>query len=553
MRTILILTLIMFGASAPPSAPPARATTPATRVGGPAAKTLRPNFVFIQAEAQGWSSTSVDMDGQPPSLARPEGLTPNIQKMAADGMRFSDFYTSCPRCTPSRASWVTGISPAKLHMTFQNEGGANKRETGDSSRYPLMRTIAPSPDTDLPTGVKTSGGMLHDLGYGTAHFGKWHVGRAAPSAVGFDLCDGANSNQGPDRGSAPNPKQAVMITDRGIEFMKQQVQAGKPFFVQISHYGFGSEEEATPEALAAAKALVPGMSGKPMGAIAGARDVDTQVGRVLAALKDMGVADNTYVFYSADHGSQGGGGGAGAVGGRGRSLPNPPFSGAKGSVSEGGIRVPFIVIGPGIAAGKVSAVRGTGMDLLPTMLDLAGAPVAKSSEPDARTAIEGGSLVPVLKSGGEGKVARSHEEIVIHFPHYDLNNGGPASAIYVGNWKLIHNYDTDKVMLYDISKDRPEAHDVAAEQADTVKDLRSRLDAYLKAVNAQLPVVNPNPGSPDADTGGNTPKQPGGKGGKGGGGKGGGKGGGGSGKGGGQGGSGNNGGNKQGQGTSNDN
>lgn len=531
MRMMLGLVLLVSALLAPPSTPAARMPVKSTV----ASTSARPNFVFIQAEAQGWSSTSVDMDGQPPSLARPDGLTPNIQRLAADGMRFSDFYASCPRCTPSRASWVTGISPAKLRMTFQNEGGANKRETGDSSRYPLMRTIAPTPDTDLPTGVKTSGGMLHDLGYGTAHFGKWHVGRAAPSSVGFDRCDGANSNQGPDRGSAPNPKQAVMITDRGIEFMKEQVKAGKPFFVQISHYGFGSEEEATPEALAAAKALVPGISGKPLGAIAGARDVDTQVGRVLAALKEMGVADNTYIFYSADHGAQGGGGG-------GRNVANPPFRGAKGSVSEGGISVPFIVSGPGIAAGKVSSVRGTGMDLLPTMLELAGAPVAKPSEPDARTAIEGGSLVPVLKGGGEGKVARSHEEIVIHFPHYDLSNGGPASAMYVGQWKLVHNYDTDKVALYDMSKDRPEAHDVAAEQAGTVKDLQSRLTAYLKAVNAQLPVVNPNPGSPADGSGSNAPKQGGGKGGKGGGAQGG-----------GQGGGGNKGGNKQGQGTTNDN
>ena len=520
MRIVMLLVMLVLGLQAAPAAP--KAPAPPVAPDGaraPGLKAARPNFVFIQAEAQGWSSTSVDMDGVAPSTARPAGLTPNLEKMAADGMRFSDFYVSCPRCTPSRASWVTGIGPAKLHMTYQNEGGANKRETGDASRYPLMRMIAPSPDTDLPAGVKTSGGMLHDLGYGTAHFGKWHVGRAAPDAVGFDVCDGANSNQGPERGSAPNPKQAALITDRGIEFMRAQLKAGKPFFVQLSHYGFGAEEEATPEALAAAKALVPGISGKPMGAIAGARDVDTQVGRVLAALKEMGVADNTYVFYSADHGAQGGGGG-GAGGGR--NVPNPPFSGAKGSVSEGGIRVPFIAVGPGIAAGKVSAVRGSGMDLLPTMLDLCGAPVAKPADPDARTAIEGGSLVPVLKGGGEGKVQRSHEDLVIHFPHYDLGNGGPASAIYVGNMKLVHNYDTGKYMLYDIAKDRSERNDLSAEQAEAVKSMRAKLESYLQAVKAQMPVVNPNPGKTDGSVPADGGKPKGGKGGgKGGGGKGG--------------------------------
>ena len=152
-----------------------------------------PNFVFIQAEAQGPSSISVDMDGDPSSPSRPAGLTPNLERMAAEGMRFSDFYATCPRCTPSRASFVTGISPAKLHMTYQNEGGASRREDGgksggkgkeggdEDSRYRLMRMIPPTIEPDLPTGVKTSGGMLHELGYGTAHFGKWHAGRAEPA------------------------------------------------------------------------------------------------------------------------------------------------------------------------------------------------------------------------------------------------------------------------------------------------------------------------------------------------------------------------------------
>ncbi|MFZ4723621.1 MAG: sulfatase-like hydrolase/transferase [Phycisphaerales bacterium] len=493
-----------------------------------------PNFVFIQGEAQGPSSISVDMDGDPATPARPSGLTPNLEKLAADGMRFSDFYASCPRCTPSRASFVTGISPAKLHMTYQNEGGASRREGGakgggkandggegaeDASKYRLMRMIPPQIEPDLPAGVKTSGARLGELGYGTAHFGKWHAGRAEPSKVGFDLCDGANSNQGPERGVAPNPKQATVITDKGIAFMREQVKAGKPFFVQISHYGFGSEEEATPESLAVAKRLVPGVSGKPLGAIAGAHDVDTQVGRVMTALKEMGVADNTYVFYSADHGAQGGGGG-------GRSQANPPFSGGKGSVREGGIRVPLIAAGPGIKAGTVSHVRATGMDLLPTMLDLSGHPVPKPANPDARTEIEGGSLAPVLKGDGTGEVKRSHEEIVIHFPHYDLNNGGPASALYLGDRKLVRNYDSGKVSLYDIAKDPDESNDLAAGEPDRVKDLEKRLDAYLKAVNAQMPTKNTDPKAGTGDpndmpqSGGN-----GGGGGKGGGKKGGGKGG----------------------------
>ena len=489
IRALLTIALLLLQ-----SATPAQTAAPAKK---------QPNFVFIQAEATGWSSTSVDMDGQPPSHARPAGLTPNLEKMAAEGMRLSDFYASCPRCTPSRASFVTGISPAKLHMTYQNEGGANRREQGNGSQYQLLKMVAPTPDTVIPAGVTTTGDVLRELGYGTAHYGKWHVGRYDPKANGFDDSDGPNSNQGPDHDGTPNPEQAAMITDKGIAFMRAQIKAGKPFFVQMSHYGFGSEEEATPESLALAKSLVPGVSGKPMGAIAGQHTVDVQIGRVRAALAEMGVADNTYIFFSADHGAQGGGAGGGG-GGRNARSANPPFAGAKGSVSEGGIRVPFIVIGPGISANAISRVRATGMDLLPTMRDLAGAPLAKPENPDARTAVEGGSLVPVLKSKtGEGAIARSHEEIVIHFPHYDLNNGGPASAIYLGDHKLVRNYDTKTVKLYDIRKDPGESNDLAASMPERVKELETKLDAYLKAVNAQMPTPAPAPSpSPEADKSG---------------------------------------------------
>jgi arylsulfatase A-like enzyme/predicted phosphodiesterase len=469
------------------------------------AATSQPNFIFIQAEATGWSSISVDMDGVPPSHARPKGLTPNLETMAAEGMRFSDFYASCPRCTPSRASFVTGISPAKLHMTYQNEGGNSRREQGDGGGYTLMKMVPPEVEEYIPKGVKTTADWLKELGYTSAHFGKWHAGRADPKANGFDASDGPNSNQGPERGVAPNPKQATVITDKGIAFMREAVKAGKPFYVQMSHYGFGSEEEATPESLALAKSLVSGVSGKPMGAIAGQYLVDQQIGRVRAALKEMGIDDNTYIFYSADHGAQGGGGGGGGRGGR--SQANPPFSGAKGSVSEGGIRVPFIVVGPGVPAGVVSGVRATGMDLVPTMRDLAGMPIEKAADPDAQTAVEGGSLAPVLKSSGEnagkGTVARTREEIVIHFPHDDLNNGGPASAIYLGDHKLVRNYDAGTVKLYDIAKDRAESNDLAASMPERVKELEAKLDAYLKAIKA--PMATPAADAPKQPAGGEAP------------------------------------------------
>jgi len=489
---------------------------PPVKQGAPVAQPERgapkpPNFIFIQAEATGWSSTSVDMDGEPPSHARPAGLTPNLQKLAQDGMRFSDFYVTAPRCTPARTSFVTGISPAKLHMTYQNEGGNSRREEGAAGSYRLMKMVPPPVETTLPTGVKTTGNWLGELGYASAHFGKWHVGRQDPKAIGFDLSDGPNSNQGPDRGTAPNPVQCEMIVDKGIAFMRDQVKAGKPFYLQLSHYGFGSEEEATPAAIAKARELVPGVSGKPLGAIAGQYDMDLQLARVRDVVKELGIEGNTYIFFSADHGAQGGGGGGGAGGGRNGRSANPPFAGAKGSVSEGGIRVPFIAVGPGIPAGIVSGVRATGMDLVPTLRDLAGKPIEKAENPDAQHVVEGGSLAAVLKSAGEnagrGAVARTREEIVIHFPHYDLNNGGPASAIYLGDHKLVRNDDAKTVKLYDIAKDRGEANDLAASMPERVKELEARLDAYLKAIKAPMATPNTAPAEGGEATQGDAAKE----------------------------------------------
>ncbi|MGA1631152.1 MAG: sulfatase-like hydrolase/transferase [Phycisphaerales bacterium] len=484
MPAILIATLASI--VVPPEVPGPSATKDAP---APAATDARPNFVFILAEATGWSSTSVDLDGRPPSHARPSGLTPNLEQLAADGLRFSDFYVTSPRCTPSRASFVTGLSPSKLRMTYQSEGNARRSTPGEGNRYSMMRLIPPESASELPPGVRTTGEVLREIGYGTAHFGKWHAGRADPRSHGFDASDGPNSNQGPERGVAPNPSQCREIVDRGIAFMQACVKEGKPFFVQISHYGFGGEDEATPESLEVAKRLVPGIEGKPLGAIAGQHDLDLQLARVRAALDELGVAENTFILFSSDHGAQGGGGGR-----AGRSA-NPPFGGGKGSVSEGGIRVPFIVAGPGVPAGAVSTVRATSLDLLPTLRDLAGAPLPMPEDPDAATSLDGGSLAAILRSSGEqageGVVRRPREAIVIHFPHYDLGNGGPASAIYLGAFKLVRSDETQTIRLHEIAKDPAEANDLAAAMPEKVAELVAMLDAHLLAIGA--PRAKPNP------------------------------------------------------------
>ena len=185
----------------------------------------------------------------------------------------------------------------------------------------------------------------------------------------------------------------------------------------------------------------------------------------------MGIAKNTYVIFTTDHGTPG---------------RNPPLAGGKGTVSEGGLRVPFIIRGPGIQAGACSHVRAIGEDLFPTIAEL-----AKVTEPLPK-GIEGGSLAAVLTNGGNGTVKRPREEFVVHFPHYDKDAIGPASAILLGDFKLIRVYETGSVAVVRYRQgSRRTQGSCAAKMPDKAKELNQRLTDYLTAVDAQMPKPNP--------------------------------------------------------------
>jgi len=182
----------------------------------------------------------------------------------------------------------------------------------------------------------------------------------------------------------------------------------------------------------------------------------------------------TYVIYTADHGGQGRNG-------------NAPLSGGKGAVTEGGLRVPFLIRGPGIAGNVCSRVPVTACDVLPTIAELAGVRAALPA------AVEGGSLAAVLRDqAGRGNVQRSREELVFHFPHYDMGNGGPATAILLGGYKLVRNYEKKTQRLFDLENDLGEERDLAAKLPEKAAELDARLTRYLNAVAAQLAQPNPN-------------------------------------------------------------
>ena len=415
--------------------------------------------------------------------------TPNLDSLAASGIRFSDFYAASPRCTPTRAAFFTGRSPAQLHMTFVREGKK------DGEVNPGDKVIAPPTSSELPRDIETIASLLKKQGYATAHFGKWHVGRANPKEHGFDENDGPNNNGGPENAEDPNPKQCYEIARLGVDFVARQSKAGKPFYLQLSQYPGRGPQTALPGTLEEVKRrLGTRMDFNRLGTAAGNEEIDKSLGLVLAKIKELGLITNTYIIYTADHGAQG-------------RTANGALTNGKGTVWEGGLRVPLLISGPGIRAGRFSHRRASTVDLYPTIAALAGLP--STSLP---AGVEGGSLANLLKLDDLAPIQREREELVVHFPHYDKDDAGPASVILLNNYKMIRVFETGERHLFDLSHDVAEQHDIAFTKPDVLAVMDQRLNQYLSSIQAALPTPNPNY-DPNGEHSGDR------KGGKGGGGK----------------------------------
>jgi arylsulfatase A len=418
----------------------------------------QPNIVFMLSDDQGWDGLSVPMAPD----AAPSGIfhTPHLERLAARGMRFSNAYAPAPVCSPTRISLQTGKSPAQLHWTK-----AAPPERGRRLQEPqLVKRIA---DDEV-----TIGELLREAGYATAHYGKWHIAGGGPGAHGYDEHDGETGNEHAYRFTDPNPVDIFGMAARAEAFMEKNARRGRPFFIQLSWNAL----HAADNSLAATRAKYEALAaGNPRRAAIAAitEDLDTGVGRVLDALDRLGLADDTYVIFMSDNGSSGGGRRGG-------------LSGGKGSVWEGGVRVPLIVRGPGIAAGSWCEVPLVGYDLFPTFCAWAGVPAERLP-----AGIEGGSISSLLARGGTGNVRRSRDELVFHFPHYQTGNP-PQSAIRVGDLKLIHFLEDDSVKLFDLARDRGERDDLAERHPDDARRLRERLAAHLAAIGAQQPSPDPD-------------------------------------------------------------
>ncbi|RLS35031.1 MAG: DUF4976 domain-containing protein [Planctomycetota bacterium] len=427
----------------------------------------QPNIILMVADDQGWDGLSVPMSPEISGASSRLFQTPRLEAFAAQGMRFSSAYAAAPVCSPSRISIQCGRSPAALHWTK-----AAPAETG----HPLLE---PRIIKSIPSESVTIGELLREAGYATAHYGKWHIGGGGPGSHGYDAHDGDTGNEQAFAFTDPNPVDIVGMANRTEAFMRQAQAAEKPFFVQLSWNALHAPENALEKTKAKYAALATaGENGKRVAVAAITEDLDSGVGMVLDAVDRLGLAATTYVIYTSDNGA-GGGSRRGAL------------SGGKGSLWEGGIRVPFIVRGPGVAANSWCHLPVVGWDLLPTFCEWAGVPRDRVPR-----LVEGGSMAGLLANGGKGEVERAREGLVFHFPHYQ-NGHTPHAAIRVGNLKLIEFFEDQATKLFDLESDPGERVDLANNRPADAARLQKCLELHLAAVDAQFPTQNPDP-QPDS-------------------------------------------------------
>ena len=444
-----------------------RADTPAS---GGAVAEKPPNIILILTDDQGWTSMSSAMDDHHPEAHSDYHRTPHMDALAARGMRFAHGYAASPVCSPTRYSIQYGKTPARLHKTIVR--GPNHVDHSQTS---------------LPQALKSV-----DERYVCAHFGKWHI-KVEPAQLGYDFSDGKTTNRegGFTNGkpaewngySADDPKLIDHVTDRGIAFMQAQVQAGRPFFLQLSHYAVHSDIVYKEASLEDVQSREPGQVHTHAGYAAMMQDLDNGIGKLMQAYDELGLSDNTYVFFVSDNGgmpiipprAQGG-------------VPyevglNAPLRRGKWDLTEGGIRVPFIVAGPGIQPGSQCDTPVVTYDLLPTFTDLAGRAEPLPDE------FDGASMVPMLKDPTTATASRPlGDTIIFHFPHYNaVGLNEPHNAIRQGQYKLLHFIISDRSLLFDMVNDLGEQTDLADQMPERVAAMEQTLDAYLESVEAEKP------------------------------------------------------------------
>ncbi len=448
----------------------------------------RPNVVFILADDLGWR----DLSGEGSVFYE----SPNIDRIANEGMRFRQGYATCQVCSPSRASIMTGKYPARLAITDwigAAEGTAWNRNT---------RLLPALYEHHLPHEDVTLAEAFREAGYRTFFAGKWHLGSAGshPEDHGFEFNVGGHHRGSPPGGYfAPyqNPKMKDGPPGESLPLRLGQETAqfieahhDQPFFAFLAFYSVHAPlqttqtrwakyrqkaaQQPTPDFRFIVDRTTPVRQVQDHPVYGGMVEaMDDAVGIVLATLDRLELSDRTVIVFTSDNG--------GVSAGDGKATSNLPLRGGKGRQWEGGIREPYYICWPGVTRpGSSSSALVTGTDFYPTLCEIAGIPLRPEQH------VDGVSLVPLLR--GQSIASRP---LFWHYPHYGNQGGEPSSIIHSGDWKLIHYYEDHRDELYNLADDPVEQKDVASAHPEVVKELSAQLSAWLKATNARYPTPNP--------------------------------------------------------------
>jgi arylsulfatase A len=426
----------------------------------------QPNVIVILVDDLGWADLGC--------YGSRFHQTPNIDHLAQDSMRFTDAYSACTVCSPTRASLLTGKTPARLHITDWIAG----------HDAPKAKLRPPAWTQRLDPLEPTLASRLKSAGYATASIGKWHLGtNSTPEAYGFDLNAGGDHRGQPPRYVSPYglPKLSdgppgEFLTDRecaeALKFIEQN--RTHPFFLYLPHYAVHTPLAGKPEIIEKYRHRTSDEQANATYA-ALLESVDDSVGRIRSRLTELGLSTNTVVIFTSDNGGL-------VLGGDTKSTSNFPLRSGKGDAYEGGVRVPLIVHWPGVTKpGSTTSTPAQSMDLYPTLLELTGTPDA----PDH--VVDGVSLVPLLR----GQSLAASRSLFWHYPHYHPGGATPYGAIRNGDWKLIQFYETGHLELYNLASDLGEQQDLANALPEKANQLAKELVDWRTRVGAQMPVPNP--------------------------------------------------------------
>ncbi len=459
----------------------------------------KPNIFFFLVDDLGWEDTGVPMWTD--SVENNRYLrTPNIARLAAEGMKFTQAYASSPVCSPTRTALMTGMNPARTHITNWIPGRGNHPADDQWLLIPHWRIKGlDHRDVTLPEVLKAAG-------YTTVHVGKAHLGEkgtmgADPRNLGFDYSVAASYRGGP--GSYYVPYGRIHGPDSQMidleEFFPDSLYLNdaltvmalrlldtlarhpeKPFYFNMWHYAVHAPIQGAPRLMD--KYRLPGKTEAQVQYASMVESVDRSLGKILKKLNELGMADNTIVVFWSDNG--------GLVSHSGPPTTNYPLSSGKGSSHEGGYREPLIIRWPGkVTGGTVCDVPVITDDFFPTVLAMTGVRV-----PDTiRRHLDGTDITPLLlQTGG---IERPHP-LVWHYPHYwgwkalrvADSTITPFSAIREGDWKLIYTYEKGRCELYDLAEDIGEKHNLAKEKPDVAQKLCGDLRSVLQVMGAQTPI-----------------------------------------------------------------